>query len=46
MFFMFATTLADFLFIDLMLRLSHVKQLHGQTKYLANALKLCIQIIR
>ena len=44
--FFFATTLVDLLFIELMLHLSHVKQMYSQTIHLTHELKSCIQIIR
>ena len=45
-FFKFDTALVDLLFIELILHLSHVKQMCSQTIHLTHELKSCIQIIR
>ena len=42
-FFKFATTLVDLLFIQLLSHLSHVKQVYSKTLHLRHELKLCIQ---
>ena len=44
-FFKFSTTLGYLLFIELMLHLSHVKQMNSQTIHLTHELKSSIQII-
>ena len=41
-----ATSLLDLLLIELMLHLSHEKQMYSQTMHLTHELKLCIQMIR
>ena len=46
LFFEFATTLADLLFIEPMLHLSHVKQMCCQTTSLLHEMIICIEIIR
>ena len=46
LFLRFATTLMDLLRIELMLNLSHVKQMYSQAIHLTNELKLCLQITR
>ena len=45
-FFKFAATLVDLLFIELMLHFSHVKQMYRNTVHHTHELTSCIQIIR
>ena len=40
------TTLVDFLFIELMSDISHVKQMYSQPKRLAHEFILCMQVTR